>query len=173
MINRQRRKIVGTLVLANLAAVSWTSMAQRMNSPRGPVRLVVGFAAGGSLDVFARVIAPRLSERLGQPVVVDNRPGAGGTLAAEHVARSPADGHTLLIADVGPNAIAASLYPKLGYNVITSFAPVSYSIDIPYILVVHPSLKAQTLSELIAYAKANAASELCVFRKRRYGASGR
>lgn len=149
-----RRRLVHALTLAGIGVLPWRVQAQA-TYPRGPIRLVVGFAAGGSLDVFARLIATKLSERLGQPVIVDNRPGAGGLVAAEFVARAPADGYTLLIADVGPNAIAPSLYPKMGYNVITSFVPISYAIDIPYVLVVNSSLKAQTLSELIAYGKAN------------------
>lgn len=152
---RRRRVVAGLGVLATALALprAWA----QSDFPRMPIKLVVGFAAGGATDSFARLIATRLSERVGQPVIVENRPGAGGTIAAEFVARSKPDGYTLLIADIGPNAIAQTLYPKLGYDVVASFAPISYSIDIPYVLVVHPSMPS-TLDGLLAHAKSKPGS---------------
>jgi tripartite-type tricarboxylate transporter receptor subunit TctC len=118
------------------------------------VRIVVGFPAGGVGDILARLIGERLSERLGQPFIVENRPGAAGNLAAEAVANAAPDGHTLL--SVGVNhAITATLYPKLKYNFIRDITPVASIMLVPNIMVVPPSFPATTIPEFIAYAKAN------------------
>ena len=117
------------------------------------VRFVVGFTPGGSSDILARALAAKLAESLGQPVVVENRPGAGGNLAAEVVAKSPADGNTWLL---GNNAILATnhaLYTRLGYDPVKDFAPVALVAVQPNVLVVHPSVPAHSVAELIAYAK--------------------
>jgi tripartite-type tricarboxylate transporter receptor subunit TctC len=117
------------------------------------VRFVVGFTPGGSSDILARALAAKLAESLGQPVVVENRPGAGGNLAAEVVAKSPPDGNTWLL---GNNAILATnhaLYSRLGYDPVKDFAPVALVAVQPNVLVVHPSVPAQSVSELIGYAK--------------------
>lgn len=122
--------------------------------PARSVRIVVGFAPGGGQDRLARVIGTALSERLGQQFIVENRPGAGTNLATEYVARSVADGYTLLL--VGPqNAINATLYAKLAFDFLHDFAPVASISREANIMVVNPTVKAQTLPELIAYAKAN------------------
>jgi tripartite-type tricarboxylate transporter receptor subunit TctC len=122
--------------------------------PTRPVRILVGAAAGGPQDILARLFGPWLAERLGQPFIVDNRPGAGTNIAAEAVVRAPADGYTLLM--VGPpNAINASLYDNLNFNFIRDIAPVAATIRVPNILEVHPSVPARTVPEFIAYAKAN------------------
>lgn len=121
--------------------------------PAKPVRLMVPFAPGGANDVVARIVAVRLSEALGQPVVVDNRGGAGGTIGADIVAKAPPDGHTLLIASMGL-AVNAVLYPKLPYDTLKDLAPVTMVGEQPNIVVVHPSVVAKSMSELLALARA-------------------
>jgi tripartite-type tricarboxylate transporter receptor subunit TctC len=122
--------------------------------PSRPVRLIVGWPAGGTTDIGARLVAQWLSERLGQPFVVENRPGAGTHAATEAVVRARADGYTLLMA-TGSNAINATLYDKLNYNFINDIAPVAGVLRSPFVLEIHPSIPAKTVSELITYAKAN------------------
>jgi tripartite-type tricarboxylate transporter receptor subunit TctC len=122
--------------------------------PARPVRLVIGFVAGGAPDVVSRLICQWLSERMGQNFLVDNRPGAGGNIAAEDVVRSPPDGYTLL--QVGsPSFINASLYTDLKFNLIRDIAPVACIGRNPFVMVVNPSFPAKTVAEFIAYAKAN------------------
>ncbi len=128
------------------------SPACAQDYPSRPVRIVVPFSAGGAVDGPTRVIAQELSKRLGQQVIVENKPGAGATIGSEAVAKSPADGYTLLLASQ-TNAISASLYSKLGFNPIDDFAPISLLGREPGVLVVHPSLPVKTVQELIAYAK--------------------
>ena len=113
----------------------------------------MGFPPGGGTDVVARIIAPGLSENLGQPVVIENRPGATGTVAAAMVAKSPADGYTIMMGHVSVNAIAPALFPDLQYDVLKDFAPVTLAASVPHFVVVHPSLPVQSIRELIAYAK--------------------
>jgi tripartite-type tricarboxylate transporter receptor subunit TctC len=122
--------------------------------PTRPVRIFVGFAAGGGVDIVARLIGQWLSERLGQPVIIENRPGAGGNIGTEAVVRAPADGYTLLM--VGAyNAINATLYDKLNFNFSRDIAPVAGIIVVPNVMVVNPSVPTKTVPEFIAYAKAN------------------
>jgi tripartite-type tricarboxylate transporter receptor subunit TctC len=144
------------LHLAGAAAVlpAVSRIAKAQTYPARPVRLIVGFPAGGPNDILARVVGHALSERLGQPFVIENRPGASGDIATEAVVRAPADGYTLLL--VGPaNAINASLHPKLGFNFMRDIAPVAAIAREPLVMVVHRSVAANTVQELIAYAKAN------------------
>src|SRR5215813_11022339 len=137
---------------AALPAVSRVARAQAY--PTRPVRIITGFAAGGTPDILARLLGQWLSERLGQPFVVENRPGAGGNIATELVVRAPADGYTLLM--VGPNsAINATLYEKLHFNFIQDIAPVASISREPHIMLVNPSIPATAVPEFIAYAKAN------------------
>ena len=124
--------------------------------PTKPVRMLVGFAPGGSTDTIARLIGPRLSERLGQQVIVENRPGAAGNIAAEQAARSAPDGYTVFMASMS-HTINASLYPKLSFDPIKDFTPVALVTSSPFVLVTHPSLPARTTRELIALAKARTA----------------
>jgi len=119
-----------------------------------PIRLVVGDAAGGAPDTMARLIGPWLSERFGQPVIIDNRPGAGTTIATETVVRALPDGHTLLAMSAS-QAIAAALYDKLNFNLIRDIAPVAGIARGPLIIVVNPSFPTKSVQEFIAYAKAN------------------
>ena len=118
-----------------------------------PIRLILPFPPGGGSDAFSRIFAPKLSEVFGQPVVIDNRPGAGANIGAEIAAKSPADGYTLFLGNVA-HAINASLYSKLNYDLVRDFAPVSLLATTPNMLVVHPSVPAKTVKELIALAKA-------------------
>ena len=135
-----------------LPAISRGAWAQAY--PSRPVRLIIGYTPGGSADITARLTGQWLSERLGQPVVVESRPGAATNLATEAVVRAPGDGYTLLL--VAPaNAINATLYDKLSFNFLRDIAPVAGIIRFPNVVVVNPSLPIKTIPELIAYAKAN------------------
>jgi len=137
---------------AALPAVSRFARAQ--GYPTRPVRIVVGFAAGGAADIYARLMGQSLSQRLGQPFVIENRPGAGSNVAAEAVVNSAPDGHTLLM--VGPaQAINATLYDRLNFNFIRDIAPVAGVSISANVLEVNPSVPAKTVPEFIAYAKAN------------------
>ena len=134
------------------APLAWSQAAAY---PSRPVRVVVPFPAGGTTDILARAIAQRLSEAMGQPFIVDNRPGAGGNLGAELVAKSAPDGYTLVMGTVGTHAINPGLYPKMPYDHIKDFAPVLLVAGVPNILEVNPNVPVHTVAELIAYAKAN------------------
>ena len=122
--------------------------------PNKPVRMVVGFPPGGGTDVVARIINPRFSELLGQPLVIENRPGATGTMAAGQVAKGAADGYTIMMGHVSVNAIAPALFTNLSYDVIKDFAPVGLAAAVPHFVTVHPSLQVSSLKDLIAYLKA-------------------
>jgi tripartite-type tricarboxylate transporter receptor subunit TctC len=147
-----RRRFLQSVGIAALGI--WPRRAGAQAYPTRPVRIVIGVPAGGPLDVSARLVGQRLSERLGQPFIIDNRPGAGGNIGTEAVVRAPADGHTLLLA-FAANAINASLFKELNYDFIRDIAPVASINRIPIVLAVHPSFPAKTVAELIAYAKAN------------------
>ncbi len=122
--------------------------------PAKPVRFVVAFPPGGGTDIIARAIAQKLAERIAQQVVVDNRPGAGGNIGTDIVAKSAPDGYTMLMGSAGPLAINASLFGKMPFDPIKDLAPVTLAASTPNVLVVHPSLRAATVKELIALAKA-------------------
>jgi tripartite-type tricarboxylate transporter receptor subunit TctC len=142
-------------LVAGAAAVPAVSrIARAQVYPAKPVRVIVGFAPGGGNDIAARLISHWLSERLGVQFIVENRPGAGSNIATEAVVRAPADGYTLLLVAVA-NATNATLYDKLNFNFIRDIAPVAGLLRVPNLVEVHPSVPAQTLSEFIAYAKAN------------------
>jgi tripartite-type tricarboxylate transporter receptor subunit TctC len=131
-----------------------TRIANAQTYPTRPVRMIIGYPPGGSADITARLTGQWLSERLGQPVVIESRPGAATNLATEAVVRAPPDGYTLLL--VAPaNAINATLYDKLNFDFLRDIAPVAGIIRFPNVVVVHPSLPIKTIPELIAYAKAN------------------
>ena len=144
------------LLAAASAALPSAARAQPAWAPERPVRLIVGFAAGGSTDVTARLVAAALGERLGQPVVVENRPGAGGNIAAEAAARAAPDGHTLLMGVSGILAANPALYRNLPFDPVRDFAPISQIAFIPNLVVVHPDLPAADLAGFVAHAKANA-----------------
>jgi len=128
--------------------------AWAQNYPTRPVRIVVGFAAGGPNDIIARLIGHWLTERLGQPFIIENRPGAATNIGTEAVVKSPPDGYTLLLAG-SPNAINATLYDKLNFNFMRDIAPVATISRTTFVMVVNSSIKAKTVPEFIAYAKAN------------------
>ena len=138
--------------VAAFPALSRTTLAQAY--PTRPVRLVVGFPAGGGTDTIARLLGQALSERLGQPFVIENRPGAGTNIGTEAVVRAPADGYTLLYVTAA-NAINATLYEKLNFNFLRDIAPVASIVRLASAMVVHPGFAAKTIPEFIAYAKAN------------------
>jgi tripartite-type tricarboxylate transporter receptor subunit TctC len=121
--------------------------------PAKPIRLVVPFTPGGSTDILARAIGLELTKAWGQSVIIDNVPGAGGSIGADKVAKSPADGYTLLMGHIGTLAVNPSLYPNLPYDPVKSFSPVAWVARVPNVLVVHPSVKANTVQELVALAK--------------------
>ena len=146
-------RILATLLSAALLAIA--PLAQAESFPDKPVMLVVPFPPGGPTDAMARTIAAEMKDRLGQPVIVENRAGAGGNIGAEYVARAAADGQTLLFGTSGPLAINASLYRKSTYDPVKSFAPVIQVGHLPNILVVNPGVPAQNVKELVAYAKAH------------------
>jgi tripartite-type tricarboxylate transporter receptor subunit TctC len=122
--------------------------------PARPVRIIVGFPAGGGADIYARLMGQWLSERLGQAFVIENRPGAGGTIAVDSVVRSPPDGYTLLLTGLF-DAYSESLYNNLKFNYIRDIAPVAGIIRVPGVMVVHPSFPVKSVPEFIAYARAN------------------
>jgi tripartite-type tricarboxylate transporter receptor subunit TctC len=137
---------------AAFPTVSRIAMAQTY--PLRPVRVIVSFAAGGPTDILARLIGEHLSQRLGQQFVIENKPGAGGNIGAETVARAEPDGYTLLMIDATPT-ISATLYDKLNFNFVRDIVPIAGVARVPQVILVHPSVPAKTLPDLITYAKAN------------------
>lgn len=135
------------------ACTACTMPAWAQGYPAKPVRIIVGFSAGSTTDLIGRVLATKMSEGMGQPVVVDNRPGAGANIAAEIVSRSPPDGYTVLLANAGL-ATGATAYVKLSFNALRDFAPVTQVSGTPHILVTHPSLPAKNVKELVAFTRA-------------------
>jgi tripartite-type tricarboxylate transporter receptor subunit TctC len=145
---------LAAMVLAGLCALAAAAGAQAQAYPNRPIRFVIPYPPGGASDVTARTLGAKLSESLGQPVVIENRPGANGIIALENVAKSPPDGYTLLMANLGPNAINAAIYSKLPYDSIKDFTPIILTTLVPQILVVNPGLPVTSVRELIAMAKA-------------------
>lgn len=145
------RPIVATIALA-AAALCGTANAQ--NYPSKPVTIVVPFSPGGATDIMSRTLAERLKARLGQPVIVENKPGAGTMIASEHVAKAVPDGHTVLLA-ASSLGIAPALYSKVNYDPIKDFTPISLVASVVHVLSVHPSVPAKNVGELVNWAKAN------------------
>ena len=138
-----------------LAAIGVSSVAQTPPWPAKPIRMIVTFPPGGSSDAVVRIVAPKLGERLGQQVIVDNRPGAGGNIGLAALATAPADGYTLGIGAAGGLAANAALYPKMPFDVQKDFVPISLLAHIPFVLVVPPTSSAKTVADLVAQAKAD------------------
>ena len=147
------KHILATVAIA-AATVCGSAHAQATNYPTKPVTIVVPFSPGGATDIMTRLLAERLNKRLGQPVVVENKPGAGTMIASDYVAKAPADGYTLLVA-ASSLGIAPSLYKKVNYDPIKDFAPVSLVASVVHVLVVHPSIPAKNVGELVTWLKAN------------------
>jgi tripartite-type tricarboxylate transporter receptor subunit TctC len=138
----------------SLCACVFATNAQAQAYPAKPVRIVVGFPAGGPTDIVSRTLAPKLSEALAQPVLVDNRGGAGGVIATEQVAKAPPDGYTLLMGTIGGVAVAMSLIPNRGYDTLRDLTPIAQVVTVTNLLVVHPTVPAKTVQELLGLARA-------------------
>ena len=136
-------------------ALAWAALAAAQGYPAKPIRVVVPFPPGGAVDFYARVVQQPLSELLGQPIVIDNKAGASGMVGAEAVARSAPDGYTLLLGNIASLAINVGIYPKMPYDPLRDFTPIIRTVDVNYVLVVHPSLPVKTVPELVAYARAH------------------
>jgi tripartite-type tricarboxylate transporter receptor subunit TctC len=128
--------------------------AQTDAYPSRPIRIVVAFTAGGTTDIIARLVGKKMTDAWGQPVLIDNRPGAGGNLGSNIVAKAPPDGYTLLIGSVGPLAVNATLYPNMPYDNLKDFAPICLVAEVPNMLIVHPSVPVHSVQDLIDLARA-------------------
>ena len=148
-----RRSLISTAALLPFAAA--TSANAQADYPNRVMRIVVGFAAGGGNDIFARLVGAKLSELIGQSVIIENKPGAGARLANEYVANQPADGYTLLVAASGGMSIASAIYPNLRYHPTKSFVPLTMIANFPLILAIPANHPAKTVAELVAWMKAN------------------
>jgi tripartite-type tricarboxylate transporter receptor subunit TctC len=146
-----------TVALALLAAIATQPAGAQadVNYPNKPIRLIVGFAAGGGNDLFARLVGQKMSEYLGQNIIIENKPGAGGRLAVDFVKNQPADGYTIMVAATGQMAIAAAIYPKLPYHPTRDFIPLTMIASFPLILAGPADDKIKTVKDLVAYGKAN------------------
>ena len=164
-LNRRSMLRLAAAVFAIAAAFAPLSAAQAQAYPTKTITIIVPFPAGGTTDILARILGQYMSTALGQPVVVDNRGGAGGNIGAQAAARAAPDGYTLFMGTVGTHAINATLYKKLPFDHVKDFAPLTRVAMVPNLLVAHPSQPYKTVKELIAYAKANP-------KKINYGSSG-
>ncbi|KRC25522.1 tripartite tricarboxylate transporter substrate binding protein [Acidovorax sp. Root219] len=150
-----RRTLLAALATAAVGAAIPAGALAQAAYPSKPVTIVVPFAAGGTTDILARIIGQALTSELGQPVVVDNRAGAGGNIGGALAAKAPADGYTLFMGTVGTHAINASLYKKMPFDPVKDFAPLTRVANVPNLLVANPAQPYKSVKELIAYAKAN------------------
>lgn len=141
-------------IVAALLLAAWSAAASAQVFPSKPLRVVVPFAAGGPTDIVARLVAPKLAEVMGQPVVVENRAGANGLIGVEHVAKSAPDGYTMVMTTASPVAISPAVYPKMPFDTLRDFAAVTIATTTPELLVVHPSVPAKSMKELIALTRA-------------------
>lgn len=148
------KRLLWLLGLATLGAIPFAAFAQTAAPyPAKPIRMVIPWPPGGPTDMVGRPVARRLEQALGQPVVIDNRGGAGGTIGAESVAKSAPDGYTLLVGGLSTHGIGPSIYPKLGYDAVKDFAPITLMAMVQNVLVVHPSMPAKHLKDLLALAR--------------------
>ncbi|HZE60936.1 MAG TPA: tripartite tricarboxylate transporter substrate binding protein [Burkholderiales bacterium] len=144
-------RLLLALLFAPIVAAAQTSAQY----PTKPIRMIIPFAPGGASDFVGRIMQPKMSELLGQQIVVENKPGAAGNIGAEAAAKSAPDGYTTFLGNVGSIAINPGVYPKLGINPLKDLIAVGQVVDVPSVLIVHPSLPASTVKEVVAYAKAN------------------
>jgi len=142
-------------LLLAILAIAAAQPAAAQEWPVKPVKIVVAFTAGGTTDIMARTLAQRLSEQFHQPFVIENKPGAGGNIGTEYVARAAPDGYTLIVNSVGPMAVNPTLYKSLPYDPLTDLVPVAQISDVPNVLVVHPTLGVKSVEQLVAYGKAH------------------
>src|SRR6266571_2029345 len=147
------RRTAICLIAMGISAIASIGSAAALDYPTRPVRWVVGYPPGGATDIIARLIGQRLSERLGQQFIIENKPGAGNNIATEAVINAPPDGYTVLLVNPA-NAINATLYQKLSFNFMRDAAPVGGLMRVPNVMEVNPSIPAKTVAEFIAYAKA-------------------
>ena len=147
--------IVGRIALAALACTAWMTPAAAQPYPSKPIKIVVPFPAGGIADLYARLIGGRVAETWGQPVLVENRAGAGGNIGADAVAKSAPDGYHLVMGSFGTHAVNVCLFSKMPYDPVREFAPIALVLEAEGLLVVHPSVPAQSVLDLIAYARAH------------------
>ena len=152
---RRKNETLRRSCIAAAAAVAAALPVLAQQYPNKPIRIVVPYAAGGTSDILARQIGPKITEALGQPVIVENKPGANGNVGAEFVAKSAPDGYTLLLTDLGGLVISASVYPKLPFNPSKDFSPVVMVSYSPHVLAVHPDVQVKNVAELVAMAKAH------------------
>jgi tripartite-type tricarboxylate transporter receptor subunit TctC len=150
----RRHVLLYAFAIAAAATTPVTTLAQGSSYPNKPIRIVVPFPVGGIADTFGRTIGIKLSETWGQPVVVENKTGAGGNIGAEVVAKSPADGYTLVMGNIGSHAVNVSLFKSIPFDPIKDFAPIAHVLDADGLLVVHPSVKANSVREIIELARA-------------------
>ena len=148
-----RRALLGVLASPVAATMLGAPARAQGDYPTRPIRLIVGFAAGGGNDIFARIVGAKASEILGQPIVIENRPGAGGRLSAEFVSNQPADGYTLLVGASGAMSIAAAIYPDLKYHPTKTLTPLAMIGSFPLIMVVNPENPSENVKELVEWAK--------------------
>jgi tripartite-type tricarboxylate transporter receptor subunit TctC len=148
------RRLLQAVLLAIMICVAWVPPAAAQPYPGKPIKLIVPFPVGGVADVYARIIANRLGDTWGQPVVVENRTGAGGNIAADVVAKSAPDGYTLVMGTLGTHAVNVTLFARMPYDAVRDFSPIVLVLETESLLVVHPSVPAHNLAELIAYARA-------------------
>jgi tripartite-type tricarboxylate transporter receptor subunit TctC len=146
-------KLLYGLVCGAAFVVAATAPAYAQKFPNGPISFVVPYPPGGASDIIARLVGQKLSEKYGQPVIIENKPGANGNIALEMVSGAKKDGHTILMGNVGPNAINANLYKQLRFDPIKSFAPITLASSVPILLVTNPNLPVKNVSELITYIR--------------------
>ena len=149
------RMIMSPLIFSALALLGAMPQVQAQAWPGKPIRLVVPFPPGGAVDAFARIVQTRLGDQLGQPIVIENRGGAGGMIGAELVAKSAPDGYTFMVGNIAALAMNVGVYSSMPYDPARDFTPVMYTVDVNYALVVNPTVPAKTVAELVAHAKAN------------------
>lgn len=152
-MKRNLSKLIKPFLMAAVLASSPLAANAQSDYPNKPIRLIVAFPAGGSTDIVGRIVAQKLSERLGQAIVVENRGGAGGTIGTDAAAKAAPDGYTLTLGTTSTMAVAPGAYSKLGYDSVKSFSPISLVAVTPYLLVVNPELPAKSLAELVTLAK--------------------
>jgi len=152
-IRAARRVLIGIALLLPQALWGLGSAQAQGDYPSKPIRMIIGFPPGGSTDIIGRVVATKLSDRLGQKVIVENRAGAGGTIGADAASKAAADGYTLTIGTTSTHAVAPGAYSKLAYDPVRSFAPISLVAVTPYLLVINPKVEAQNLKDFVALAK--------------------